>query len=337
MNFKSIVSFIAGLVILQSCSTSKNDVLWVGGIKTECDAGAGKTECLKVFKGEDLKDEKWQDFYSHIEGFEYEEGYMKKIEVMKKDVDNKEVPADASSIKYTLVKELDKKEDPRVHLKDNWVLASMNGGPLNKMVVLPTLNFDLNEMRISGNGGCNLYSAEIEGLTSKKIQIKQGLATLKACINENIEDEYNKILSETEAYKVKDEVLSFYDKSGKEILSFIKVNTSKLNTELVVEWKNIRIDEEEINAESTPEMVFDLKEMRVGGVDGCNSFNATIESISNTDLLLGPIASTKMMCHEMEVPKLFLDAMHHVVAYKIENGELILLDNQGKEKLAFVK
>lgn len=333
MKFKSIIPFVAGLIILQSCSTPKNDVLWVGGITSECDLGSEKTTCLKVFKGDDLKNEKWIDMSAQIEGFEFEEGYMKKIEVKKEDV----VIKDVSSVKYTLIKELDKKEDPRIHLKGNWVLASINEGPINKMIVLPTLNFNLKEMRISGNGGCNLYSATIEELTSKRIKIKESLGTLMECATDNIEIDYHTMLSRIDTYKIKDEMLLFYDESGTEILTFIKVETPKINQALTGEWKNIRIHGEKIDAESIPEIVFDLDKMMAGGKDGCNSFNAPIKSLSNTELHFGDIAATKMMCPDMETPQQFLEALDQVMTFKVENGELILLDKEGNELLAFTK
>lgn len=337
MKFKSIVPIVAGLVILQSCSTPKNDVLWVGGIKSECDAGAGNSECLKVFKGDALKDEKWENFHSNIEGFEFEEGYLKKIEVKTEKQDAKDVPADASSVKYTLIKELDRKEDPRIHLDGNWVLATINGGNINKMVVLPTLNFNLNTMMMSGNSGCNLYSAEIVGLSTSEIEISEVPTTLKACANENIERDYHKALSEVKGFKVEDDVLALANEKGDVVLSFIKVNVSKAKNALLGEWNNTRINGKEINTESIPTLVFDLEKMMVGGKDGCNSYGAELRNFTETDLLLSQISSTKMMCPDMEIPDQFLNAFTTVVTYKIEGEELILFDKDGKEVLAFSK
>lgn len=337
MKLKSVLPFVAGLIIMQSCSTPKNDIMWVGGIKTECDSGAGKAECLNVFKGEDLKDEKWENMHASIEGFEFEEGVMKKIEVQKEDIDAKDVPADASSIRYTLVKELERKADPRIELKGNWVLATINDGSINRMVVLPTLNFNLKEMRISGNGGCNLYSASITELTSKKLEIQESLGTLMACDNENIENDYHQALSKVATYELKKDMLSFYDKDGKVILSYLKVDTSKTNEVFAGDWKNTRIDGEKFEAESIPVMFFDMEKMIVGGKDGCNSYNAEIKNLSNSALLFGNIASTKMMCPEMEIADKFLAALNSVVSYKVSGNELVMLNEDGNEVLAFTK
>ena len=333
MKFRKVLPFVAGLVILQSCSTPKNDVVWVGGMKAACDADAGKTECLNIYEGEDLKDEKWQSMSMEIEGFTFEEGYMKKIEVKKADSKGE----DGSSI-YTMVKEIDKKKDPRMDLNGQWVLASVNGNNINKMIVLPTLKFDLKSMTISGNGGCNLYSAQIEELGTNSIKISKNAGTLMECANENMENEYHKVLSTVTKYEVKDEKLTFHDKDGKESLTFIKVDPSQANPALGGMWKNTRLLGDEIEADdNTPNITFDLDKMIVAGKDGCNNYNASIKTLSNSDLVFGDIGSTKMMCPNMETADKFTNAMAVVVAYKVDGNQLIMMDQDGNEVLAFAK
>lgn len=51
--------------------------------------------------------EEWSFFYSNIEGFDYESGYEYEIEVKKETIEEP-VPADVSSIKYILTKEISK-------------------------------------------------------------------------------------------------------------------------------------------------------------------------------------------------------------------------------------
>ena len=68
-------------------------------------------ECLEVFQGKNLKKAQWEFIYNSIQGFEFEQGYLKKVILQKEHLNPKEVPADASSIRYTLVKELKKIKD----------------------------------------------------------------------------------------------------------------------------------------------------------------------------------------------------------------------------------
>lgn len=336
MRFKSVLPIIAGLVILQSCSTTKNDVLWVGGFKTECDSGAGKTECLKVFNGDNFENEQWENLHANIEGFDFEEGYMKRIEVQKNKLDSKDTAENDSLVKYTLIKELEKKKDPRFELKGNWVLASINGANLNRMIVLPTLNFNLEEMTILGNGGCNLYSASIEELTSKNIQITQALATLKECENENIEQEYQKALSEIKEYSIDKDILSLSDGEGNIVLTFVKVEVPKSNP-LAGEWKAMRVKGKTVDIEIIPTMIFDFDKMTVNGRDGCNYYYASIKSLTDSDIIFENAASTQTSCVEMEIPDLFSKALNEVVTYHVSDQELILLDDQGNELMVFSK
>ncbi|VEH86397.1 Uncharacterised protein [Neisseria animaloris] len=92
-------------------SPASSDIYWVSGTKAECSAGAGKMMCLRVSKHPDLQQADWQYFYAPIKGFVFEEGILKKIEVRKTELVPETLPADASSIRYTLVRELEKRPD----------------------------------------------------------------------------------------------------------------------------------------------------------------------------------------------------------------------------------
>lgn len=65
--------------------------------------GVGPMKCMQVKEGDATE---WTFFYAGIEGFTYEEGYEYVVEVKREKLEI--VPADASSIKYTLVKEISK-------------------------------------------------------------------------------------------------------------------------------------------------------------------------------------------------------------------------------------
>lgn len=91
------------LFLLGACTPKQDTVTYVIASETvDCD-GVGKQKCLLVKKG-DATD--WEYFYSPIEGFNHENGYEYVLRVKEEKVDNP--PADASSIRYTLVKEISK-------------------------------------------------------------------------------------------------------------------------------------------------------------------------------------------------------------------------------------
>jgi heat shock protein HslJ len=76
--------------------------LYVGHKLVDC-VGVGPQKCMLVKESPDAE---YMMFYDSIEGFEYEEGYEYIIRVMVEEVEDP--PADASSLKYTLVEVLDK-------------------------------------------------------------------------------------------------------------------------------------------------------------------------------------------------------------------------------------
>lgn len=65
--------------------------------------GVAPMKCLQV---KETQSGNWTNFYSNIEGFTYEPGYEYVLKVKTEKIQNP--PADASSIKYTLVKQVSK-------------------------------------------------------------------------------------------------------------------------------------------------------------------------------------------------------------------------------------
>lgn len=85
--------------------------------------GVAPQKCMLIKKG-DAAD--WEFFYSSIEGFQYEPGYEYILEVREEKLDN--VPVDASSIKYTLVRELSKvqKESENLPVSEEEIIYPTN-------------------------------------------------------------------------------------------------------------------------------------------------------------------------------------------------------------------
>lgn len=214
------------ILLIQSCSTQNSEVFWVGGVKTDCDAGAGKLECLNIYRGGNLEAATWENFYAGIEGFAFEEGFLKKVKVKKETL--KKVPADASSIKYTLVKELDKKADIRILLNGKWMLSRLNNAPVNRSIKLPEMTIELSKRKISGTSSCNNYMGTINNVTSTSILFGNIVSTRKACIHKNIEPEYLAALNAIKTFKVAESMLVFYDENGKELLFFFKSNEASV-------------------------------------------------------------------------------------------------------------
>lgn len=331
-----LITVLTTLFTIQSCTKHKSKIVWVSGIKTECFNGAGKTTCLNIHRGEELNNAQWENLHSTIEGFEFEEGYLKKIEVKEENIENP--AADASSIKYTLIKELESQIDTRTLIQGTWTLSQLNTNPINRSIVLPEMTIQLSQMQVNGTGGCNNYSGKINQLTADSIQLGPIPTTLKTCAHKNIEQEYYTALGGINTYQVTENTLSFYNEKGEETLSFIKTTEMSSKYKLHDIWNATSIlGVPTDRSESIPSLEINTTKMEIYGNNGCNQYHGTIKNISPSELTFGDIASTRKICPNMNTADNFNKALSQVTNYKREGLKLILLNTEGEEVLTFQK
>jgi heat shock protein HslJ len=338
---KLILGLIAVLFVISSCtvtekiSSNDNQIWWISGVKTECSGVAEKMKCLNIYKGKDINNPTWENFYPNIEGFEFEEGYLKKIEVKTEKLEPKDVPAYASSIKYTLVKELEKIVDYRMNINGKWILSRLNDTLIDNSITSLTMEIDLEQKRVMGRESCKGYFGSILNITFKTIQFGTITRTKRPCPDYSREREYHKALNKVTNYQIKGSNLIFYS-NGKKVLSFTK--NKEANQRLHDIWVAIRIDGNEVDRKITvPRLEINLTKNKIYGNDGCNEYSGSIDEVSDTQLKFGALAATKKMCRNMEVVNKFNKAMSKVISYKLEGMNLILMDNEGKEILALLK
>ncbi|WP_265428444.1 DUF4377 domain-containing protein [Chryseobacterium sp. YIM B08800] len=99
---------VSSLFVLSQCkpmpnSTSDNEKTFIVGPETADCTGVAPMKCLQV---KEKESDSWQNFYTNIEGFTYEPGYEYVLKVKTEKIENP--PMDASSIKYTLIKQVSK-------------------------------------------------------------------------------------------------------------------------------------------------------------------------------------------------------------------------------------
>ena len=96
-----------------------------------------------------------------------------------------------------------------------WVLESFGPeGDLQPVVKdsRVTLEFDFEEDKVSGSGGCNHYSAEFE-VSGDSLTIGLAMSTLMACFPEEVmnqETAYHQAISQAESFAVMDGKLLVY-------------------------------------------------------------------------------------------------------------------------------
>ncbi len=239
---KNLKVFFAWLTlgILVSCGSTKSGIqenmetetFWINSAKVDC-VGVSPMTCLQIQKSNVIVYKAWQNFYTKIEGFEYEPGYIYRVKVAVESLNPKTVPADASAKRYELIEVLEKEADPRLLINDIWVLTQIEGKniAISDERERPRLEIQVTKRRITGKGVCNQMMGDIEDLTTKKIKFGAIGMTRKMCLNNiSLEDQYGKLMGEVAEYTIEEGTLVLRrigvneGLPGTEILRFKKID-----------------------------------------------------------------------------------------------------------------
>ncbi|MFV0607452.1 MAG: META domain-containing protein [Niabella sp.] len=330
---------LISLVFLQACSSgkavTKKDTIWVSGFKTITPNGAGKSLNYVISRNANTDVSNWQNFYAPIKGFDFEEGYMKKIRIKETHLDKSKVPADASSIQYELVKELEKKQDSRSLLNGSWVLAKIDNHPVNRKVVLPTLIIDLESLRASGNDGCNNYVSSISALSTTQISFGTMGATKKACIQPNIANEYYRAVEMIKRFKVAGNELTLQNQQGEPVLTFTRKDMLK---EIEGSWMAVRINKQPLNKMNpSPVLTINLTDNIISGNNSCNDYSGKVKQASEGVLIFENIVATEKMCLKNNVADKYSKAINEAVAFTFDGKMLLILDRNQNELVAYLR
>jgi hypothetical protein len=213
--------FFLATIFFLSCSAGDKEadhyVYWVNSTKVSC-VGLAPSKCLQVQKTDTLDPSAWETFYASIKGFEYEPGYIYKIVVKENHLDPAGLPADASSIEYTLAEILEKRQDMKFRINDIWVAFEINGETLQADgISLPQLEIKVGEMHYMGSDGCNNFNGGIIELDDQTIRFGVSAATRMMCMNMKIPDLFNTSLPE-------ENKLHLFNADGKELMQLKKID-----------------------------------------------------------------------------------------------------------------
>ncbi|MBX3043759.1 MAG: META domain-containing protein [Candidatus Kapabacteria bacterium] len=102
-------------------------------------------------------------------------------------------------------------------------------------------------------------------------------------------------------------------------------------------WKLVVLNGKDIEDYTTPgkepHIIFDGNENRAYGNAGCNNFSGGYEISEDSRIHFNAMASTKMMCEEMEIEQFFLNVFSNAEKY-ILTGDTLELHNSKMETLA---
>jgi heat shock protein HslJ len=179
--------------------------------------------CLRVT---DAEGDSWITHQEEIEGFSYEPGFA--YELLVEEASQAAQIESAAPPRLKLVRVLSKEESgaareaPRDDLgRPSWILSAVEPSghsAADWAASRITAQFDVWGGRLSGNAGCNNYSAGLR-VAGDRMEITNPVSTRKACPSETVmalEREYLERIARATAFVVRDDglELSLSDGSG---------------------------------------------------------------------------------------------------------------------------
>ena len=311
--------------------------IYVGPELVDC-VGVAPQKCLLV--KENPADE-YTLFYDQIEGFVYEEGFEYELLILEEKVEDP--PADASSIKWTLVSEVSKvavEEPGAVQLEGpEWILHSYQdqSGELVEPLTgtSPSAKFDAGQ--VNGNASCNGYFGGYE-LDGSSISMGPLASTEMFCGNPpgvmDQEQAFLAAMSSAAGYKIEAEQLLLLDAGGEVLLVFDVAEPLVLPGSL---WKVLGYNNGKGGVVSvilgTEITAYFGEDGQLSGNAGCNNYSAAYE-IDGDQITIGPAITTRMACGEpegiMEQEAAYLAALENASSYRFEDQQrLVLVDADG--------
>ncbi len=103
-----------------------------------------------------------------------------------------------------------------------------------------------------------------------------------------------------------------------------------------VAWRPTLIGEAGVNAGAGDKpLELTLEDGSVAGFSGCNRFMGSY-TLEGESLTFGPLAATMMACVDQDdQEQRFLGALQSTATWRLENGDLVLLDADGSDRLRF--
>ncbi len=200
------------LLALFVSSCSENKIIYVAPALQNCETDNQK-KCLLI---KENKEDDWQLFEGDIEGFDYKEGFLYKIEMKVSKVKGSANQKD--QFRYELIKVIYQESSkqailPIPTLEGQWVVQRLSG--LDSLQKQPTIQ--IKGGQISGNAGCNNYSAsyEIEG---NSIAFGLAMATKMYCTNMKVEKAFFDCLKRAKSFKKEGQQLLIYSDDGDELM-----------------------------------------------------------------------------------------------------------------------
>ena len=225
-------------------------------------------------------------------------------------------------------------------LEGSWLLTELDRNPVPSDANIYMI---VDSDRLSGNDGCNQFSASYT-LNGNSFSIgEDSMSTLMACEGPVMQraDEFNKSLQNSAKYKLTNNQLQLLDKGGEVLAVFEAQNqelagTSWLATFVLTESSDNVSSLSSIQAAQST-LIFGT-EGQLNGNAGCNDYFANYKVDGDT-LTISDTGATAKLCGEglMADETAFLTALNKVVSYQITGTSLQLRDVDDNTLISFTR
>ena len=151
--------------------------------------------------------------------------------ILKKEhLDPKEIPADASSIRYTLIKELKKKKDSLSPLQGDWRLTHIREKEVSENPKSVTIHFNISQNNVYGNDSCNSFFGSIKQITSNKMHFRALASTKRWCKDMSLATPFLQAIENVFFYRLDENSLFLLDENKSILMQFKRDQRKKLRT-----------------------------------------------------------------------------------------------------------
>ncbi len=240
-------------------------------------------------------------------------------------------------------------------LNGEWNIVEVDGEPVRVAAEqpLPFIGFDMSAKRIYGNSGCNrmMGTFTVDSLKPGVLQFGPIAGTRMACPDMTMEQHVLGALGNVNSFKVLTcdkeasaaSKIALCGKDGKELVIIERKATEEAPSIAALngEWSIKTVNGAPVGkSEKAPFIGFNIAEERVYGTAGCNNINGMFKQDEKNPAAIdfGNLATTMMMCPDMETETTVLKALGTVKTFKLtSDSTLSFLNADGAEVLTLVK
>lgn len=211
-----------------------------------------------------------------------------------------------------------------------WKLIELNGKPIASKIngKEPFLKLQEADNQYMASAGCNGIGGQFTLSENGKIKFSQGISTMMACENMEIETQLKSILIATDNYTINGKTLSLNKGRMAPLARFQAVEVSTANNELNGTWEvdyvsGSRIAFDGLYPNKKPIITFNTADNKLTGNSSCNNFNTTFKIDGNLIKFNNPTA-TEMACSG-EGEAVFFKALKTVNKYDVNENTLNLI------------